>query len=179
MSAPPRNDITPPAKGAIDSLRGDLTRLELFGGSLGRFLSNLRYLGWTLGVYGGLSLGTYAWLAIQFGTVKGKAITIAYDVATGGNPLAYTGEVKPSFPGLWIWISVFHVLAWVAIPVLVATTVDATYRLYEQARIRAERRLRRRIRNHGRKKYGLSGIELDDFVDKTIETIDNLRRTLD
>lgn len=139
-----------------------------------RYLSNLRYLRATLLVYLLCNLGTYVWLGVQFGTFRGKAITIAYDVATGASPVAYMADVKPLFPVLWLWLAVLHVFSWLIVPIVIATAIDVMYRVYEQGRLRAGQRLRRRIRRLGSKR-GYTGMQLEDFTERTLEDIEDLR----
>jgi hypothetical protein len=143
--------------------------------SFGRLLYHPRYLWWALGAYCGLGFVTYLWLAIHFGTLKGKALAIAYDVATGASPLNYQVDLHPAFPWLWVWMCVFHVLSWLAIPVLIATIVDALCRTYERTRVQAERQLINRLTELGRNK-GLSGTALDSFRDDMLAMIDHLTK---
>jgi hypothetical protein len=154
---------------------GALPYLERFAGWLGRSTANLKRLGATLGAYVALSVGTYLWLAADLKTLRGAAATIAYDLSTGGSPLQYSSEIRPAFPALWFWLSLFHIVSWLIVPVLAATTIDVAYRIYEQKRLRAEKRLRRRFRNFGITR-GLKGNELDDFVEQALENIEDLRK---
>ena len=137
------------------------------GHLVGRFLSNFHNVFVTLVIYLVLGFGTYVWLAIDLGSFSGKSTNIAYKVATGSDPLEYV-DVINKFPFLWAWILIFHVLSWLVVPVLTATAVDAAYRIAEETRIEAERDMRLRLRAIGRAR-GLSGLDLDKFVEDTIE----------
>lgn len=137
------------------------------GNQVGRFLSNFSNVFVTLIIYLSLSLVTYIWLAIALGSLSGKSANIAYKVATGSDPLEYVQDLN-KFPLLWPWILIFHVLSWLIVPVLTATAVDAAYRVAEETRIEAENDMRSRLRAIGRARR-LSGLELDKFVEETIE----------
>lgn len=146
----------------------DSSVTENLGNWAGRFLSNFSYVLVTLLIYIILSLGTYIWLSVDMGSFTGKSANIAYKVATGSDPLEYVEDLnKYSF--LWAWILVFHVISWLVVPVLTATAVDAAYRVFEARRTRAEKDLRRRLRAIGRER-GLSGLDLDNFVEETLDT---------
>lgn len=135
---------------------------------IGRFLSTFSFVACTLGGYIVLSLLIYLWLVVDLSHWTGHAGVIAYDVALGGSPLPY-GALLSDFPFLWKALQIFHFFAWLIVPVLAATMVDAAYRLYEENQRRKERKLRRSIRRWG-KLRGLTGEELSDFVDEALDT---------
>lgn len=175
MSSSPPKPVTPVAGRVAPPARSGNSRPDRLNRWLGRFLSNLKYLVAALIVYVALSLATFAWLALQSST-RAKAGVIAFDVATGSSPLLYESYVRPFSSVLWLWLSAFHVVSWLLVPIVVATTIDATYRLYENRRLRAEKRLRRRIRKFGSRRFGYVGVELEDFTEQTLETIQDLNR---
>lgn len=142
--------------------------IERIGNWVGRFLSNFSFVLVTLLGYLILSLGTYLWIAIDLGYFVGKPVNIAYKVATGSDPLEYVGDLH-QFWFLWAWILVFHVISWLVVPVLAATAVDAAYRVVEERKTRAERNLRTKLAAIGRKR-GFSGLELDNFIEETLES---------
>ena len=131
------------------------TRTQRLGVKTGRLLSKFSFVLATLGGYVALSLMMYLWLAIDLSQWRGNAAVIAYDVALGGSPLPYAAVVSP-FPFLWKALEIFHAFAWLIIPVLAATMVDAAYRMFEEDRRRKERALRRSIRRWA-KNQGMSG----------------------
>jgi hypothetical protein len=106
---------------------------------------------------------------------NGRSLHIAYDIATGGSPFSFMDEIKPQSTIIWIWVGLFHVIAWLVIPVLIAATLDAMYRVYEEKRSQAENRLARKLRKYAQ----LSGIpeaELDDFVSEGIDFFRNMKQ---
>ena len=144
------------------------------GDAVGRFLSNFSYVLGTLGLYLFLSAVTFIWLAIDVD--RYRAATITYDVATGGNPLEYIGELQRPYPVLWGWIVFFHILAWLVVPVLAATAVDAAYRKWDERKEEAERRLRKIFRIVGRDQLKLSGSQLEEFEDTWIDAMREIRK---
>jgi hypothetical protein len=93
---------------------------------------------------------------------------IAYDVAFGGSPLPYA-DVLSNFPVLWKAVQIFHIVAWLIVPVLAATMVDAAYRMFEENQRRKERKLRRSIRAWG-KSRNIPKEELQDLIDEALDT---------
>lgn len=133
----------------------------------GRFLSSVPNVLSTLGIYVVLSWLTYFVLTGVYGFDQGKAFRITYAVAGAGDPFALP-DVQQHY-WLWRWLLVFRVLAWLLIPVLVATAVDAAYRVFETNKKRSEARVRRQMRKIGREQLNLTGSALDEFVNEQYE----------
>lgn len=147
---------------------GTLSKVERAGRWTGQFLADFSYLLSTLLVYVILVVGTYLVLLWKLWPDQEKALFIAYEAATGADPFNFASDLKRFF-WLWVWIMVFHVISWLAVPVLAATAVDAACRIFEEKRSRGERSLRRRIRLMGEEHLGLSGKKLDEFEDQEYE----------
>jgi hypothetical protein len=152
-------------------------RLNKWGKRWGRYFGDFTYLLFTLCSYLLVSILTWGLLSRNLGTPWGRAGTIAYDVATGTSPTNYSSEIKQSFPWLWIWLGFFHILAWLIVPVLAATTIDVLYRLHDEEKGRTEKRLRRRIRKFAQANNQLTGVHLEQFVDNTLEHIETAFKT--
>lgn len=136
--------------------------IEKVGDKTARFLSDFGSVMTTLFLYLLVCLITYICLAVSFGSARGEAWRIAFDVSTGGEPYNHDDALK-HFPTLWMWLHVVHVLSWLIVPVLAATAIDAAYRIPERKKGKAERRILRGIRKRGRAE-GLTGSELDSYV---------------
>lgn len=134
----------------------------------GRLLSKFSFVAGTLGGYIILGLIVYLWLVVDLGQWRGYPAMIAYDVAFGGSPLPYAG-VLSNFPVLWKAVQIFHVVAWLIVPVLAATMVDAAYRVFEENQRRKERKLRRLIRAWG-KIRNIPEDKLRDLIDEALDT---------
>jgi hypothetical protein len=143
-------------------------RVERLVVRLGRLLSKFSFVAGTLGIYIVLSLLIYLWLVVELRHWTGDAAVIAYDVSLGGSPLPYC-LLLSEFPYLWKALEVFHFFAWLIVPVLAATMVDAAYRMFEENQRRKERQLRRSIGRWG-KQMGYEGDELRDLVDEAMDT---------
>lgn len=134
----------------------------------GRLLSKFSFVAGTLGGYIVLSLLVYFWLAMDFSQWRGYPAVIAYDVALGGSPRPYA-EILSNSPVLWKAIQVFHVIAWLIVPILAATMVDAAHRMYSENQLRKERNLRRSIRAWGRARK-IPEDELRDLIDEALDS---------
>ena len=145
-----------------------LTRKEKLVVNTGRLLSKSGFVAGILGGYVMLSFMMYLWLVLDLGHWRGDSAVIAYDVALGGSPLPYD-IVLSRFPFLLIALEVFHGVAWLIVPVLAATMVDAAYRTFEEDRRRKERELRRSIGRWARKQ-GMSVEEAKEFEDEAMDT---------
>jgi hypothetical protein len=143
-------------------------RKEKFLVKTGRLLSNSGFVARALAGYVLLSFTMYLWLVIDLGHWRGDSGVIAYDVALGGSPLSYD-IVLSRFPFLFIALEVFHGLAWLIVPVLAATMVDAAYRTFEEDRRRKETELRRSIGRWARKQ-GMSTEAAKEFTDEAMDT---------
>ncbi|HJR06896.1 MAG TPA: hypothetical protein VJ842_06550 [Pyrinomonadaceae bacterium] len=97
----------------------------------GKYLSNITYVLSTLLIYIAFSILTYIWLVIQLSPQRNKAAFIAYEMATGSDPYNFAIDLQGFFL-LWNWILVFHIISWLIVPILAATAVEATFRVYEQ-----------------------------------------------
>jgi hypothetical protein len=119
---------------------------------LGKFLSNITYVLFTLFIYIVLSLLTYIWLLFQLAPQRNKAAFIAYEMATGSDPYNFVADIQQFF-FLWNWILIFHIISWLIVPILTATAVDATFRIYEERKRNLHERLfatmERIISNYG------------------------------
>jgi len=107
------------------------------GMAFGRFFENFTAVLLALLLYLVLTVLTYFALAWSLPD-KGTAAFITYEVATGGDPKDFRGDVK-QFP-LWLWILAMHVASWLIVPVLAATAVDAAYRVLESRRAELDKR---------------------------------------
>jgi hypothetical protein len=136
--------------------------------SIGQLLSKFSFVAGTLCGYVFLTLIMYFWLVLDFSQWRGYPPMIAYDVAFGGSPLPYA-DVLSNSPGLWKAVQIFHILAWLIVPILAATMVDAAYRMFEENQRRKERRLRRSIRAWG-KSRNIPEEELRDLIDEALDT---------
>lgn len=145
------------------------SQLERIGRSVGRFFSNLSYLLTALAAYCTLSFITFLFLLWKLWPNYQKAGFIAYEVATGGDPFNFTSAVG-QYRFVWTWLLGLHVIAWLAVPILIGTAIDAAYRVYEARRQRTERILQKIIRKKAAEKLKLSDAELDDFVEQTMES---------
>lgn len=137
----------------------------------GRLLSNWKFVAFTLVGYIALCLIIYLWLVITLGRWLGYSAIIAYDVSLGGSPLPYV-HVLSDYPVLWRGLKAFHAIAWLIVPVLAATMVDAISRTYVEDQRRKELKLRRSIRAWVRlrlKNQHLSEAEVADLAEEAEE----------
>lgn len=134
----------------------------------GRLLSNCSFVAVTLGCYIILCLIMYLWLVIDLSQWLGYSAIIAYDLALGGSPLPYV-HVLSDYPVLWRALKIFHGVAWLIVPVLAASMVDAAYRTYEQDQRRKELKLRRSIRAWVRNRLKSQQLTEAEVVDLTEE----------
>ncbi len=143
---------------------------ERFGPWAGRFFSSLGHLLGTLAIYAVLAVVTFLLLYFKLRPDYQMAGFIAYEIATGGDPFNFKDVVGVGDDRLvWTWLLIFHLAAWVIVPVLIGTAADAAFRAYEKQQARAERRLRRIIKKEARKRFQLTDDEADDFADKTLD----------
>jgi hypothetical protein len=110
------------------------------GATAGRFFSSLTYVLSALLIYITLSVLTYMWLAFQLAPAHGKASFIAYEVATGGDPFNFAGDLQ-QYNLLWVWILIFHAISWLIVPIVAATAVDLAFNAWEEKRLELDERL--------------------------------------
>lgn len=149
-------------------------RMESWISGVAHFFSNFTYLTLALIIYMLLSGGT--WLALR-GTLApdyGKAAAIAYTVATGGDPYNYTKDLAQYFC-MWQWIRLFHIISWLAVPVLIATAIEAAHRANEARTNEWEMILLDEFEHLGRE-LGYSGEELNDFIKKRLRQLKTMKR---
>jgi hypothetical protein len=146
--------------------RGALSRRAIRG--VGRFFSNPQYLLVSLLAYLGLCLLLYILVLSKLPLDYDKAAFVTFDIATGGDPYNFTADLI-SNKLIWTWALVIHLLSWLIMPVLIAMVVDAAYNFFEEGKIKAERKVQKRIRQIGRDNLKLSGDNLEEFVDEQIE----------
>ena len=149
------------------------SRMDALGNWVGRRFSNFAFVVNLVLGYTGLSLLTWAVVTCLSGDPT-KAAQAAYTVATGGDPYPFTGDVNPSAGGfrwlVWQWLRLLHIFSWLLVPVLIASTIDAAYKVNERKRRLAEGRSRRRLRKLG-ERAGLSGEALEEFVEMGLEML--------
>lgn len=135
---------------------------------IGLLLSKFSFVAGTLVGYIVLSLLMYLWLVVALSQWRGYPAMIAYDVAFGGSPLPYAA-VLSNYPVLWKAVQIFHIFAWLIVPILAATMVDAAYRMFEENQRRKERKLRRSISAWG-KSRNIPEEELREMIDEALDT---------
>lgn len=150
------------------------SRLERFSRSVGRFFSDLNYLLKALGSYVILSLITFLLLLWPLWPHYQKAGFIAYKIATGGDPFNFTADVG-HYRFVWTWLLLLHTIAWIAVPALIGTAVDAAYRVYEDRRYRAAKTLQKIMRKKAAT-LGLPETEIDNLVEQTMESFKRRRK---
>ncbi|HVF57451.1 MAG TPA: hypothetical protein VM934_14955 [Pyrinomonadaceae bacterium] len=138
---------------------------------VGRFFSNLGWLVKTLAIYLCLTFATFLALLVKFWPNCQKPGFIAYEIATGGDPFNFQSDFSREDWPLWTWLLILHVLAWLIVPILIGTAADAAYRVFEDRRSRAERKLRRIIRKKAAEKLKLTGDALEEFIEGTLEEL--------
>lgn len=163
---PPMQEV----EATLQAVRGNITTvLEEVGSKTGRVLVKFNYVVALLGGYTLLSLFTGVWLTIDLGAFRGLASMISYEVSTGGSPLPFIRDIEKPFPYLWAWLLFFRVISWLIVPVLIATAVDAAYRILETRRAKALRRMRRRFRRECEREGVTDPDALEKCVDRKIE----------
>ncbi|HKP86149.1 MAG TPA: hypothetical protein VJZ26_08635 [Blastocatellia bacterium] len=115
------------------------------GVTLGRFLSDFRFVLLTLLVHVILAMLTWLLLAINIPPEKASAGFLAYEIATGGDPFNFK-ECFQAHYFLWTWVLVFHVASWLIVPVLAATAVDAAHRIWEERQLSLDKYLRTQVK---------------------------------
>lgn len=144
-------------------------------GMLGDFFSSIRKLLIALAIYVALWIGLFAALYWELSNFR-EAGFIAYIIATGGDPYNFK-DLGEKYPFIWAYISIMHVASWLIVPVLIAAVIDATYRQYEAARRREERKMQRLMQKHVRdlvSKYkeaqgNITQADLDIIVDQAYD----------
>jgi len=146
-------------------MRSPFSRLITFiGRKTGQYLTNLTYVVATLVIYGFLSVLTYLWMASKLSSTQARFI--AYEVSTGGDPFNFAAQLSQHV-WLWRWVLVFHVVSWIIVPVLAATAVDATFRLWEQRRLELDRKLMAQMVGVIVEHLGLESEEAERVAQKT------------
>lgn len=145
-------------------------KLEKLISNCGRFFSNFQFLLFSLSFYIIATLGT--WLALLLKFDFKTATAIAYTISTGGDPYSQqkTGELGWIW---WGWFFVFHVLSWLAVPVLIAAAIDSAHKFNEKSDGKAERALLGHFEEMGRD-LGHSGSELDSFINSNYRSVKRL-----
>jgi hypothetical protein len=139
---------------------------------VGRFFSNPQYLIISLLAYLGLCLFLYILVLCKLPLDYDTAGFVTFDIATGGDPHNFTEKLTTSSL-IWTYALGIHFLSWLIMPVLIAMVVDAAYKFFEESKIKAEKKVEKRIRQIGRDRLDLSGEALDEFVD---EQLDKMRQ---
>jgi hypothetical protein len=111
--------------------------IDELGLKVGRFFSKFRSIILVLFLYLIISLITFFALACSLYPDYRKAAFTAFEVATGGDPYNFSELNK--FTYLWLWILSLHIISWLLVPVLMATAIDAAYRIWEERRVMLER----------------------------------------
>jgi hypothetical protein len=159
---PPTAALNSPSSLAVSEAASSDLSGKLFGW-LGRSASSKKFLLTTLLVFVALWLMLFVSLYVQLFDFE-KAGFIAYVVATGGDPFNFRDLSEQRF--IWIVITILHVFSWLIVPVLIATIIDAAYRVYEERGLRARRIVRKQLLEIGMEYAGLSGEELNKFVEE-------------
>jgi len=146
--------------------------ISFIGRRTGQFLTNLTYVVTTLLGYVFLSILTYLWLAARLSS-PGRARFIAYEISTGGDPFNFAAELYQHV-WLWRWVLLFHVISWIIVPVLAATAVDATFRLWEQRRLELDRRLMSQMVDIIVEHLGMKDDEAQRLALKTRQRMENM-----
>lgn len=165
-------DVHPRSQASSAPATDGETSFERFTHKFGRFFSSLNSLILALAGYLFISLITYVSLLAQFWPSYSKAGFITYEIATGGDPFNFQAELAGHHL-LWHWLLSVHVGAWLIVPILIGTAVDAAFRQYEERQAEREKRLRKIIRKEARERLKLSGDTLEEFVENTIERFRN------
>lgn len=114
--------------------------LIAIGERTGRFFLNFPYVLATLLLYVGLSGVTYVWIKIEIPPGTVPHFFIAYELATGSDPLNFASSLQ-NHRLIWCWVLIFHVLSWLIVPVLVATTISAALHVWEERRLELDQLL--------------------------------------
>ncbi|MDQ3802256.1 MAG: hypothetical protein M3416_00135 [Acidobacteriota bacterium] len=138
-------------------------------GVTGDLSSSPKFLLGMLFLYFAMWLALFLALHIQLFEFENAGF-IAYEIATGADPFNFKDLGK--HPLIWTLISILHVMSWLVLPVVIAVVIDATYRIYEERRLRAEKKVKRRIRQIGREHLGLSGDALEEFVEEEYDSME-------
>jgi len=153
----------PKMEGKEKMRKGLSAWLERAGSKTGAFLSHFPSVLITLLVYLSLSVVTWGALCWKFYPDWKKSLVIAYTIATAGDPLPFRSDFRSSLL-LFSWLLFFRIIAWLLVPVLVATAIDASYRSWETRRREAEARILRHLRKYAKEELRLTGSELDQFI---------------
>lgn len=168
----------PPIRQVGQAVDNGLAVLEEVGSRAGYILSKFSYVVGILSVYVLLSLLTCIWLTVELGTFKGLASIISYEVATGGSPAPFIRDIEPRFPFLWAWLLVLHAISWLLVPMLIASAVDATYRILEKQRVESYSKLREYLREEC-ESDGVTGDEaLEKCIDRKVKEFRKLMKGL-
>lgn len=115
----------------------NITRVKV---ALGEQLGNFNTLFYLLFLYLVGCLATYFILRCQLPSNQSPAL-VTYLVATGGDPAPFL-LILTDNPVGYYWIGFLHILSWLIVPAVIASLIDASYRLHEQHMLKAERTLR-------------------------------------
>jgi hypothetical protein len=110
---------------------------------------------------------TYAALSGHL-SEPGEAFRIAYSIGTDGDPANAYVKVKDA-PLLWGWMLIFHVLSWLALPLVAAAAVDVVLRLAEERKRKAEERMQSRLSQIATL-LGRQPEEIKELLEKLYET---------
>lgn len=144
--------------------------IDKLGLKLGRFFSNFRAILWVLGLYVVMSVVTFLALACKLYPNYSKAAFIAFEIATGGDPFNFSGDLN-KFTYLWLWVLFLHLISWLLVPVLTATAIDAAYRIWEERRIKLERIIMSRMDKVLDQVSGLSEAEKERRKREALESL--------
>ena len=134
---------------------------------IGRLFSNPEALLYALLIYVALTAGLFLAMLWNLWPNVNDASFAAYEIATGGDPFNFKKDWGKDRL-IWTWILVLHVVSWLIVPVLIATAIDAAYRIFEQTS-RAEKTLREIIGGTARNELNLSDEEAKKFMEDKLE----------